>query len=200
MKKMFLMVVAAMMATMSVNAQNSELKNEIGVSYGMGMSLIGDGLGNAIGRGLVDNATGREWANDKQFGSLSLEYFRHINPMFAIGGIFSYSRYGEDVVLKSSLVKEGERTRNYFTVMPAIKCNWINKEHFALYSKFGVGATIMSENAQDFTNHTSNSDSHAYLAFQVSAIGVEFGSKLRGFVEAGCGEQGIVLAGIRYKF
>lgn len=60
MKKMFLMVVAAMMATMNVNAQNSELKNEIGVSYGAGMSLIGDGLGNAIGRGIVDGITGRQ--------------------------------------------------------------------------------------------------------------------------------------------
>ena len=131
MKKMFLMVVAAMMVTMNVNAQNSELKNEIGVSYGAGMSLIGDGLGNAIGRGIVDGVSGRQWANSKQFGSLSLEYFRHLNPKFAVGGILSYSRYGEDVVLKSNQVKEGERTRNYFTVMPAIKCNWIK---LSLYS------------------------------------------------------------------
>ena len=200
MKKMILMVVAAMMATMNVNAQNSKLKNEIGVSYGLGLSLIGDGLGNAIGRGLVDNATGRQWANDKQFGSLSLEYFHHINPMFAVGGIASYSQYGEDVVLKSNQVKEGERTRNYFTVMPAIKCNWINKDHFALYSKLGVGATILSETAKDDKKGTSESDSSLFFAFQVSAIGVEFGSKLRGFVEAGVGEQGIILAGIRYKF
>ena len=200
MKKMFLMVVAAMMATMNVNAQNSELKNEIGVSYGAGMSLIGDGLGNAIGRGIVDGITGRQWTNDKQFGSLSLEYFHHTSPKFAVGGIFSYSQYGEDVVLKSNQVKEGERMRNYFTVMPAIKCNWINKEHFALYSKFGIGATFMSEKVDDLTNRTSQSDCHTYLAFQVSAIGVEFGSKLRGFVEAGVGEQGIILAGIRYKF
>jgi len=34
------MVVAAMMATMTVQAQNEDLKNEIGVSYGAGLSLI----------------------------------------------------------------------------------------------------------------------------------------------------------------
>ena len=36
MKKIFLMVVAAMMATVTVNAQNDELENEIGVYYGFG--------------------------------------------------------------------------------------------------------------------------------------------------------------------
>ncbi len=198
---MFLMIVAAMMATMSVNAQNSELKNEVGISYGLGMSTIGDGLGNAFGRGLIEYNTGREWANNKQFGSLSIEYFRHLsNPKIAVGAIASYSRYGEDVVLKSTQVKEGERTRNYFTVMPAVKFNWINKDHFALYSKLGVGGTIVSETAKDDKKGTSESNSHLYFAYQVSALGVEFGSKLRGFVEAGVGEQGIILAGIRYKF
>ena len=44
MKRMMLMVLAALMATMTVNAQNEDLKNEIGVSYGLGVSLIGDGL------------------------------------------------------------------------------------------------------------------------------------------------------------
>ena len=40
MKKIVLMVVAVMMATMTVQAQNEDLKNEIGVSYGAGLSLI----------------------------------------------------------------------------------------------------------------------------------------------------------------
>lgn len=102
--------------------------------------------------------------------------------------------------MKSTQAKEGERTRNYFTVMPAVKFNWINKDHFALYSKLGFGATILSETAKDAKKDTSESDSRVYFAYQVSAIGVEFGSKLRGFVEAGVGEQGIILAGIRYKF
>jgi hypothetical protein len=36
--------------------------------------------------------------------------------------------------------------------------------------------------------------------FQLSFIGVEFGSKFRGFAEAGIGDQGFIQAGIRYKF
>ena len=201
MKKVMLMAVAALMATMTVQAQNEDLKNEIGVSYGLGVSTIGDGLGNGIGTGLGNifgNMLGYRYDNESRFGSLSVEYFRHLNstPKLAFGGIFSYSRYGEDALKDDT--KIGDRSRNYFTLMPAMKYAWINKHHFALYSKLAVGATLMSFKVTE--NGKSESESKLYFMGQVSAIGVEFGSKLRGFVEVGAGEQGIVLGGIKYKF
>jgi len=193
------MVVVALMTTFSVNAQNSELKNEISISYGASVSTITDGIGNAIGNGVIESMTGREWANEKQFGSLSIEYFHHLSdPKVAVGVIGTFCQYGEDVVNRSSKAKEGERTRNYFTVMPSIKYAWINKDHFALYSKAAIGLTL-EQDKQKMNGKTSN-NSQVSLAFQFSAIGVEFGGKFRGFVEAGVGEQGIVLAGLRYKF
>ena len=197
MKKIVLMVVAAMMATMTVQAQNEDLKNEIGVSYGAGLSLIGDGIGNGIGRAF-GQLGGYKYTNDKQFGSLSVEYFRHLNSnnRVAIGGIFSYSHYGEDV--QKDNVKVGDRNRNYFTLMPAVKCYWVNKNNFGLYSKVAVGATYMSSKVTE--NGVDENNSKVYFMCQVSGIGVEFGGKLRGFVEAGVGEQGIVLAGLKYKF
>ena len=197
MKKIVLMVVAAMMATMTVQAQNEDLKNEIGVSYGAGLSLIGDGIGNGIGKAF-GQLGGYKYTNDKQFGSLSVEYFRHLNSnnRVAIGGIFSYSRYGEDV--QKDNVKVGDRNRNYFTLMPAVKYYWVNKNNFGLYSKVAVGATYMSSKVTE--KGVDESNSKMYFMCQVSGIGVEFGGKLRGFVEAGVGEQGIVLAGLKYKF
>ena len=40
-----------------------------------------------------------------------------------------------------------------------------------------------------------------FFMWQASLLGVEVGSQnIRGFVEAGAGEQGILLAGIKYKF
>ena len=44
MKKVFLMIAAVMMTAMSVKAQSDEPKNELSVSYGIGISLIGDGM------------------------------------------------------------------------------------------------------------------------------------------------------------
>ena len=61
------MVVAALMATMTVQAQNEDLKNEIGVSYGLGVSLIGDGLGNGLGTGIGNifgNMLGYKYGNN----------------------------------------------------------------------------------------------------------------------------------------
>ena len=60
--------------------------------------------------------------------------------------------------------------------MPAMKYSWINKHHFALYSKVAVGGTLASSKSTE--NGKSENNSKLYFMGQVSAIGVEFGSKL----------------------
>ena len=200
MKKLFL-IATMFVATLSINAQNEDLKHEIGVSYGIGVSTISDGIGNGVGRGIFENIMGYEWTNDKQFGSLAVEYFYHTNnPKLAVGGIITYAKYGEDVMKKENKNIVGERTRHYISVMPSVKYYWINKNHFGLYSKAAAGAMLLSEKSKDNEFNKEGSDSKLYFMGQVSPIGVEFGSKVRGFIEAGCGEQGIVLAGLKYKF
>ena len=47
---------------------------------------------------------------------------------------------------------------------------------------------------------TVNDDASTTFNFQATFVGVEVGGALRGFAELGVGEQGIILAGIRYKF
>ena len=107
--KRFSLVLFALMAMVCVQAQDENPRHEIGVSYGLGVSLIGDGIGNAVGAGIFDALTGYEWTNKKNFGTLGVEYFYHLAdaPRTAIGGIFTYARYGEDV--EKGGVKEGER-------------------------------------------------------------------------------------------
>ena len=200
MKKILVFAVVAMMSVMGVKAQSDEPRNEIGVSYGLGISLIGDGIGHGIGEGLFDAMVGRKWTNDKQFGSLALEYFRHLdNPRVAVGGIVTYSQFGEDVEYQGS--KEGERTRKYISVMPSVKYYYVNKKSFGMYSKLGVGGMLLNSKSEDTKSGKSDSDSKLYFAYQVSLLGLEAGSQnIRAFLEAGVGEQGIVLAGLRCKF
>lgn len=202
MKKVLLMVVATIMTTMSVNAQNEDLKHEIGVSYGAGVSCIGDGIGNAMGRGIWDSMAGYKWDNDKQFGSLGVEYFYHLsdNPKLAVGGIVTYAQYGEDVIKKSTDQKIGDRTRRYISLMPAMKYYWVNKNSYGVYSKAAAGAMLLTEKSNDDENNKTDNDSKVYFMWQVSAIGFEIGGKFRGFIEVGVGEQGIVLGGLKYKF
>ena len=200
MRKFFIFAVVVMISAMGAKAQSDEVRNEIGVSYGLPVSLIGDGIGHAIGTGIFDAIEGRKWTNDKQFGSLGVEYFRHLdNPRVAVGGIVTYAQYGEDVEYKGE--KVGERTRKYISVMPSAKYYYVDKKHFGVYSKVGLGVMLFNSKEEDIKNGKSESESKIYAAYQISALGLEAGSKnIRAFMEAGVGEQGIFLFGLRCKF
>lgn len=190
---------AALMAVMSLQAQDEKPRHEIGVSYGAGVSLIGDGIGNSVGTGLFDALFGYNWTNRKEFGSLGLEYFYHLSddPRVALGGILTYARYGEDV--EKDGVKKGDRKRTYMTLMPSVKYYYVDGKNFGLYSKAAVG--VMMLHSKSSMNSQSDSDSNFRFMGQASLLGVEAGSQnLRGFLEFGIGEQGIALIGLKCKF
>ena len=69
--------------------------------------------------------------------SRTILFFKIDNPRAAFGGIFTYTRYGEDV--ESGDMKIGERRRTYVSLMPSLKYNYVNGKNFALYSKVAVG-------------------------------------------------------------
>lgn len=69
-----------------------------------------------------------------------------------------------------------------------------------LYSKAAAGVAFLNSSEKDIATKATKDDNGTYFMFQLSFIGVEFGGKLRGFAEAGVGEQGFFQAGVRYKF
>ena len=201
---MILMVAVALMTAMSANAQNEDLHHELSLSYGLGsIAQFGDGLGEGIG--LV--FTNTEYDDGAILGPISLEYFYHFNnPRLALGASFTYSKWDSDVLDRSSHQKLGDRKRNFFSVMPSFKSYWINKNNFGLYSKVsaGVGFLSIKDNIKDYKDgkevNEKKDDNGTYFMFQLSFVGVEFGSKFRGFAELGIGDQGFLQAGVRYKF
>ncbi len=199
--KHFLFLVTLLSFSLGIHAQNKDLKNEIGVSYGLGISTIGDGIGSAVTDGVFDAMTGREWANDKSFGTLSVEYFRHMDdPKLAVGGIATVATFSHDLVKKNTQEKMGDRMRTYISLMPAVRYAWVNKNHFAFYSKLAGGVMLLYDKRTYSNLNTSSSDTNFRFMFQISPLGVEFGGKFRVFLELGIGEQGIALAGAKYKF
>ena len=194
------MVVAAMMATVSTNAQNEDLRHELSLSYGIGsITQLGDGIGEGLAMAVFSDTE-----NDDGFilGPISLEYFYHFNnPRLALGGFVSYSKWDSEIMKRGGNGnKVGERKRNYWAVMPGIKWYWVNKNSFGLYSKGAAGLAFLNFTEKSFDNNSSSDDHKSYFMFQLSFIGAEFGGKVRGFAEAGVGEQGFLLAGLRYKF
>lgn len=200
MKKMMMMVAVAIMTAMSVNAQNEDLKNELSLSYGFGsISQLGDGIGEGLGMAITGGRT--EYDDGFILGPISVEYYRHLGtPRLAIGGIVSYSKWDSNILKNdSSHEKVGERKRNYFAVMPAIKWYWINKNSIGLYTKAAAGVGFLSNTEKDMAGK-SDTENSTHFMFQASFIGLEVGGKFRGFAELGVGDQGFLQAGVRYKF
>ena len=185
------MVAVAMMTAVSAQAQSNgyDTKHEVAISYGIDFnSQIIDAF-ESLGVAIV----GAKYENERFFGPLSAEYFYHVKNWLGVGGIIAYGQCKEDVYLNGK--KDDEMKNSYFTLMPAAKFDWLRKSHFGMYSKLAIGATLRSEKYDD----ESNSELH--VNWQLSLVGIETGGPtFRGFVELGTGEQGILLAGVRYKF
>lgn len=200
MKKIILTAAVALMTALGANAQNEALPHELSLSYGVGsVAQFGEGIGEGLAMAFFSDTE-----NDDGFilGPISIEYFYHLNnPRWAIGGFVSYSKWDSDIVKRrGDHEKVGERNRNYWSVMPAVKWYWTNKNSFGLYSKAGIGYAFLNSTEKDFKNNKTEDDSSTHFMYQLSLLGAEFGRQFRGFAELGVGEQGFLLAGVRYKF
>ena len=179
------------MVTMNTNAQD-EPKNEIGVFYGVEsasniLSIVTSAFAAAAGD------QGSWW------GPIGAEYYYHISPVVAVGGVAVYA----------SCKAEDEKTNTedlsepFITLMPSMKFNWLRKKSFGMYSALSAGvmfASISANDAAKKADQDAKDETVTSFMFQATALGIEFGGNLRGFVEAGLGEKGTLCAGLRYRF
>lgn len=191
MKRLFLMVVATIMVTMNTNAQD-EPKNEIGVFYGVeSASNILSVLTSSFAAAAGDQGS---W-----WGPIGAEYYYHISPVVAVGGVAVYaSCKAEDEKTNTEDLSE-----TFITLMPSMKFNWLRKKSFGMYSALSAGVMFASISVNDAAKNAdpdAKDETITHFMFQATALGIEFGGNLRGFVEAGLGEKGTLCAGLRYRF
>ena len=192
MKKILIMVVAAMMTTISVNAQD-ELKHEVGVFYGIGSaSNLFSAITSSISAAAGDQSS--------FWGPVGVEYYYHVSPVVALGGVgvIAGCKAEDEKTHKDDL------SEKFITIMPSVKFNWLRKKHFGMYSGLSAGVMFLSLSVNDNAKNVDSGakdETIASFMFQATALGAEFGGEqFRGFVEAGLGEKGILCAGLRYKF
>lgn len=191
MKKLLFLIVAAMFTSFSVKAQEDydDTKHEIAISYG----YLANSQWIDVFEDMATIMAGAKLDDEKLVGPLSVEYFYHAKNWLGVGGIFAYGKSTQDIYIGSS--KSGELKHTYYTVMPAVKFDWLRKRYFGMYSKLAFGATVRTEDAE------GESDTSIHPNWQVSLLGLEAGSPtVRAFVELGTGEQGLALVGLRCKF
>jgi len=192
----------ALVALMCVpaKAQDDELRHEVAISYGaLSNSRWIDALTD-----IVPTTFGQRTDHKKAFGTLGIEYFYHTSPLVGVGGIFAVSTSSEDVYVANSLTCF--RSKSFFSLMPAVKFNYLRKEHWGLYSKIAAGAILGRAADKKYDEHGKKSGKSDVATawdfnWQLSLIGLEAGGDhFRGFTELGIGEQGVFLAGVRCKF
>lgn len=189
-------ILAALLCSTVFNAPAQE-KNEISVGYGTvpNSSLLSMFTGLTVISSSLGTVKYTDW---KCTGAFSAEYFHRVSPRFSVGGAAVYVRSSRDILILKNI--EGEAKVNFFTLMPSVKYEWLQKKDISLYSKAAAGITLRSEK-QSCTGADEFTGNDIFPNVQVSLLRVEAGGlSLRGFAEIGYGEQGMVMAGLRYRF
>ncbi|MBQ2482574.1 MAG: outer membrane beta-barrel protein [Bacteroidales bacterium] len=196
MKKLFLTISVLLFAFVAASAQgnmNQPGFHDLSVSAGYGSSMQ-----------FIDNYTkiisdypSYEAKDFKFFPTVSAEYGYRVSERFAVGAVLSFQ------VADSHILNEGrDNTKardTWYSLMPQARFFWYTNKNMNVYSKAAVGLTARRN------KYTNNNDiiekfRDFNIAWQVSAIGFEYGNIVCGFAEAGFGTQGFIQAGVRIKF
>jgi len=192
MKKILVMVAVAMMTAVSVQAQD-ELKHEVGVFHGFeSASNVFSVITSSISAAAGDQSS--------FWGPIGVEYYYHLSPAVSLGAVTALA----GCKAEDEKTRQDDLTEKFITVMPSVKFNWLRKKNFGMYSALSAGLMFVSIKCNDnakAADPDAKDETFTSFMFQATALGVEFGSQqLRGFVEAGVGEKGVICAGLRYKF
>lgn len=167
--------------------------NEVNVSYGyFSLPQLAVMMGDILGAAIITPIGNEKLSNMSSTGAIGLEYTRYLRSGRAsFGAVLSYEGCNTTFVDKNDESKIRKENEHFITVMPTAKVMWFNRKGFGMYSRAGVGVTMMM----------SPKSANAMVALQISPIGMDFGgSRVRGFIEGGFGTQGIVNAGIKTCF
>lgn len=222
-RKIFSFLAAAAIVT-TASAQSSsyyDTRHEVGITIGSGATTeifndLADFTEIIVSTLITTTATGGFYTGNVSYGdesyipTISAEYYYHVSKLVGLGGFVAFNGMDRDMYANwknnstgaTTKEKIGKASRRNLSIVPTAKFDWLCKKNFGVYSKLGLGVSFMHE-SQDADDKSSKdySDTDAVFNFQLSLLGMEFGApRFRGFVELGMGEQGILLAGLKYKF
>lgn len=173
------------MTTLSASAQERMPdygKNEITVSYG------GPSTMNVISLFGIIITLGQAELDTLYTGGISVGYLHYVHPYIGVGAMATYE-YGY-----TPAERKTQSSHHYINVMPQAKFYWFNHKHIGMYSRIGAGAM--------YVHGAIDGERHSYLSwtYQLSAICLEAGGKVRGFLELGSGCMGMIVAGVKVNF
>ena len=198
-----LLATLAICAFMYVPAQAQdelETRHEIALSYG----AVPNSTWVDILTDVIPAMFGETFDNTHFIGPIGLEYYYHTSPLIGVGAVAVFATNNEDGFYNK--IQTSHVNKSYFSFMPSVKFNWLRKKNWGMYSKVAAGVTYTHFDQQEYDEvgkktNDKTTVNDLFFNFQASLLGVEAGNQnVRGFVELGVGEQGIALAGLRFKF
>ena len=182
-------------------AQTDESRHEISVAYGyitlpQAIDLLGAGAATVLG-GLLTGMADVMVPGDLEYleridnggtGGFSFQYLYSLNRTIKLGGTVCYERTwgkwnnGDEYIV------------HYPAIMATSKFMWFNHEHFGMYSKLSLGMMLL-------LGGKNEAKPIPMLAVQASSVCMEFGGEaLRGFLETGWGNQGLLNFGVKFSY
>lgn len=184
MKKIFTLMLFVVTSTL-VFAQKVE------ISVGIGAPSV-YGITNDLGTGLA-NSIIKDADSPNSFGALGVSAL-----------VYSKAekwRYGLDLVSEFYTVKNsGYSKKSSLSIMPRTDYFWSNKDSkLRLYSGVSAGVYLNRGTMKNVASDDSKVNDTTF-GFNITPIGIRYGSKFAVFVEPNIGTKGIVQAGVSYRF
>lgn len=146
---------------------------------------------------IISNYPSYEAKDFKFLPTVTAEYGYRISEKWGVGALLSF-QVADSHILNDGL--ENTKARDtWYSLMPQVRYFWYTDKMKNVYSKAAVG---LSARRNKYTNNNGIIEKFRdfNVAWQVSAIGFEYGQTVCGFAEAGFGAQGYIVAGVRVKF
>jgi hypothetical protein len=171
-------------------------KNNLHFSVGLVQRVVVEG-GNAFSSDDDRTVTASPFQNFGDItytGPITLGYRRQVHRLVTVGASLTGGYYKDDFT-GGSLPGIGNRLW-YVGVAAEGTCRYWQRGRMEVYCLAGLGLDFQHLETQA-VNFNQNQVSKSTILYQLTPLGVSFGGRMKGFMEAGLGYKGYVCVGIQ---
>ena len=203
-----LIIISLLISTISVTYAQNERSftphHEINLSQGvfpLVPSLLSGMLDKDISppttAGDYNNALYREGATYTT-GAITFNYMYNALKWLSYGASVSFYGIYTNTYDRIKGTVVGKDYQQSLSTMGMMRFTYLDRELVRLYGKIGLGVGMHWET--DKINEYDFSEAHPFLAINLTLFGIQVGKDLYGFGELGYSANGVVQAGVGYKF
>lgn len=183
--KPILLIIAINFFVSSLSAQETFIKNELELAYGVGTAPE---LKGVTGNFFIPYNSNTTIDDILGIGGFSIAYNRYISKRLCVGVTGVYTK-----TTVTYHVPVAKFDWAVFTMLANVKYNYVFDPLFHLYSGISIGGA--------FNNVIgATKGSNQAFAYQARVLGARFGAKFGAFAELGFGYEGILKAGVSLHF